>query len=484
MTIIGRKKEVQFLESILESQRAEFLAIYGRRRVGKTFLIREFFKNKDLYFEITGIKDAGKISQLKNFSIIFSEIFNQSIPTSPLKDWHDAFHLLRHAIEKYPNDKKIILFFDELPWLASRKSGFLEALDLFWNRFASTQSNLILIICGSAAEWMIRKIISNKAGLHNRLSKPPIHLKSFKLCQTEAYLNALGIHLDRKQIIDIYMALGGIPYYLNLIPKGKSSSEIISNLFFSDNAPLRFEFRNLFESLYEKPQKHIEVIKTLAQFPYGLKQNQLLKKVINLSPGGSAVVILEELESCGFITKILDFGKKKKDARYRLIDGFCLFYLKWAQGNTAFSDHYWQRKKTTPAFNSWSGYAFETLCLQHYPEILKALELTVVAEVKSSWQYIPPKNTEEKGAQIDLIIDRADKTINLCEMKFYDAEIQLSKTDVIHLKTKKTCFREHTNTKKTLFTTLISCYGVKKDSHYLEIIDSEVKMDDLFREMS
>ncbi|MBA2648985.1 MAG: AAA family ATPase [Legionella sp.] len=481
MTIVGREKERSLLTEIFESKKPEFLAIYGRRRVGKTYLVREFFKDNEVYFELNGIKDATKSSQLKNFSTVYSDTFLRGDRIPPPKDWDDALDILRKEIEKKPESTKVIIFFDELPWLASRKSGFLEALDLFWNRYMSSRKNIILVICGSAAEWMIKKIVSHKGGLHNRLTRPPLNLKPFTLKQTEQYLESMDVHLERKQVVDLYMALGGVAYYLNLVPKGKSSSEIISELFFTKQAPLLSEFRNLFDSLYDNPQKHIEVIKVLAQKKQGLTQTKIFNKVKSMSPGGGAVLVLEELENCGFIYRVHDFGKKKKDARYRLIDGFTLFYLKWVEGQGEFGEYYWIRKRGSASYNTWAGYAFENLCFLHYREILLALGIAVIAEAKSGWRYLPPKDGADDGVQIDLLIDRADKCINLCEIKFYDDEYIISKSYAKVLRKKKNCFKEKTGTKKTLFTTMITTYGVKKDQYYLDAVDGQLTMDALFK---
>ena len=345
MTLIGRKKECEFLTEILASKKAEFIAIYGRRRVGKTYLINEFFLNKGIYFELTGRKNAKKSAQLYNFITVFSDVFLHEDAVPTLKNWNEAFNLLRRKIDELDPEKKVILFFDELPWLSSKKSGFLEALDLFWNRYMSRKKNVLLIVCGSAAEWMIKKIISNKSGLHNRLTRPSINLKPFTLRETEEYLISRDIHLDRKQIIDIYMALGGVAYYLDLVPRGKSSAEVISALFFEEQAPLLREFDNLFHSLYDNAEKHIQIIKALSQTIQGLTQTELFNQVKTLSVGGSSVSVFEELEHCGFISLIPAFGKKKKDTRYRLTDAFTLFYLKWVEGIRKTPELYWMRKK-------------------------------------------------------------------------------------------------------------------------------------------
>lgn len=481
MILAARKKECIFLQEVLESEKAEFIAIYGRRRVGKTYLINQFFQNKGIFFELTGRKGASRKGQLYNFSTVFSDIFckKEETPHSP-KHWDEAFDLLRRKIEQLKENKKVILFFDELPWLASQKSGFLEALDLFWNRYMSRNPRVILIVCGSAAEWMIKKIISNKTGLHNRLTRPSINLKPFSLQETEEYLFFRGITLDRKQIVDIYMALGGVAYYLDLVPKGKSSAEIISYLFFEQGAPLVEEFYNLFRSLYENAEKHVQVVKALAQTVSGLTQIEIFQKVKTLSAGGSSVSLLEELEHCGFIATLPAFGKKKKETKYRLVDNFTLFYLHFVSGAKKVSSAYWLRKKGSPSYSTWAGYAFENICIQHYPQIISALKLSVVAELYSSWRYIPPQNHEEIGAQIDLVIDRADSCITLCEMKFHHEEFLISKEYAATLLHKKHCFKEKTKTRKTIFMTLITPYGVKKEANYLRCVDSQLTLNSLF----
>ena len=454
--VFNRSQEIKLLDEIYNSSAAEFFALYGRRRVGKTYLISQYFHNKGYYFELTGRKSASKKAQLKNFATVYADSFERGAKIDTPKDWDDAFNLLRTKIEQLDPSQKITVFLDELPWLASRKSGFLDALDLFWNRYMSRTCNVILIVCGSAAAWMIKKIISNKAGLHNRLTRPPIHLKPFTLKQSEEYLAANGVILERKQLIDLYMAIGGIPYYLKFVPQGKSSAEIINFLFFSEHAPLISEFHRLYSSLFDHYQKHVAVIKALATSNQGLSQKELYDMLKDLSPGGGATDLLKELESSDFIMRVGEFGKKKKETRYRLIDSLSLFHLKWVEGVGEISPHYWLALHHSQSYRVWAGYAFENLCFQHYPQIVKALELTVTAKAKSSWRYIPGKSSEENGAQIDMLIDRTDRCINLCEFKFYEGEFVIDKTYADKLISKKNCFREKTKTRKNIFITILS----------------------------
>lgn len=478
MNVVGRQKEIQFLDQLMESSSAEFIAVYGRRRVGKTYLIQQYFQDKGIYFELTGLNKAPKKLQLRNFAEVYSDVFRLSVTAKAPKDWMDALSQLRKKIEQQDAAKKIIIFFDELPWLASHNSGFLVALDLFWNRYMSRDPRIILIVCGSAAAWIIKKIIHNTSGLHNRLTRPPLRLMPFTLCETEQYLQARHVFLDRKQLVEVFMAVGGVAYYLNLVLAGKSSREIINELFFSNIAPLRLEFHNLFSSLYQNATKHIAIIQALAMTRQGLTQDALIKTVKDLSSGGRMQVVLEELEYCGFILKISEFGKKKKEARYRLIDAFVLFYFKWIEGVDNISTAYWQRKMETAEYHSWTGYAFENVCFQHYCEMIEGLKLSVVAETKSSWVF--KGNEYEPGTQIDLIIDRADKCINLIEIKFCDKEFVIDKTYADTLRIKKATFREKTKTRKSVFLTMITPYGVVKNSFCLSVVDNQLNMDVLF----
>lgn len=481
--IIGRENELEMLQNIYESKEAEFLAIYGRRRIGKTYLISEFFKNKDIYFEITGMKGASLNEQLFQFAYEFSRQFNKKerIPTP--KNWAMAFNLLHGAIEKIESGKKIILFFDEVPWLASPRSKFLNVLEHFWNRYLSRNKNVILIICGSSASWVIKNIINNKGGLHGRVTRK-IRLLPFTLLETEQYLKSRNIELDRKQIIDIYMVMGGVPKYLSYVTRGKSAVQIINEVCFSLNGGLYGEFNNLYKSLFENFERHIAIVKALAKNFEGLTKDELLNKV-KLTSGGYSTRIIEDLIDAGFIICVPSFDKKKFGGVYRLIDEYSFFYLTWIEENLnigleSIDLEFWIKKHRTPEWNVWSGFAFESICLKHIQKIKKALGISGISTTESRWHFLPKINQNQKGAQIDLIINRADKCINLCEMKYSDTEFVIDKEYLEKLQNKKNVFKQQTETSKTLFTTMITPYGVKKNSHYLSIVDSELTINDLF----
>ncbi len=478
--ICARVKELKILERIYRSGKPEFLAIYGRRRVGKTFLIREFFKDKGCYFAITGVKNARTKKQLKNFAEEFVRVFNPK-QYEPPGDWNEAFSQLRRVIEGIKKTERIILFFDELPWLAPSRSEFLEDLDHFWNRYISQDERIILIVCGSAASWMIKKIVRNKGGLHGRLTAD-MRLLPFDLKETEEFLNQQGITMNRKAIIDIYMAIGGIPKYLSYIQKGHSALQTINHLCF--DGPLEDEFDELYSSLFERHDRHVSIIKALAEYPGGLVKSAIAKKT-GLSAGGGMNLILEELEKSGFILALKNFGKKKKDCHFKLIDEYSLFYLKWQQqakdaNLRARDDKFWITVFNSPAGRVWAGYAFEMLCLKHLSNIKEALGISGILTSASGWIYKTPKGSKKRGVQIDLLIDRADNCINLCEIKYSDEEFTISKAYDKELREKKSVFISQSKTKKSLFLTFIAPYGIKKNAGYFETADVTLTMDDLF----
>ena len=479
---MGREEELKILQEVYESTDPQFLAVYGRRRIGKTYLISEFFKDKGVYFEITGMKDGTLAEQLFQFAYEFSRQFNEGKRIPSPKSWAEALNLLHEAIEKVEKGRKIILFFDEVPWLASPRSKFLNALEHFWNRYISRNNNVIMIICGSSASWIIRNIINNKGGLHGRVTRK-IRLLPFTLLETENYLKSRHIELDKKQIIDIYMAMGGVPKYLTYVARGKSAAQVINEVCFSLNGGLHNEFNNLYKSLFENYEHHIAIVKVLSKAVEGLTKDELLDKA-KLTSGGSSSRIISDLIDAGFLIYVPSFDKKKVGGIFRLIDEYSLFYLTWIAENSEVGlenvdPEFWIKKHSTPKWKAWSGCAFESLCLKHIQKIKKALGISGISTIESGWRYLPQKATHQ-GAQIDLVIDRTDKCINLCEMKYSDSEFIIEKPYVENLINKKNVFRELTGTTKTLFTTLVTTYGVKKNTHYLSVVDNQLTMKDLF----
>ena len=483
LKIIGRKKEQAVLDKILEAKEPAFLAVYGRRRIGKTYLIKNFFEDKGFFFHLVGIQDASLEVQLLNFAIEFSDLFEKGKAIQKPKNWFSAFQMLRKELEKIPKNTKAIIFFDELPWLASPRSLFLQALEHLWNRYLSAMPNVILVVCGSAASWMIDNIINNKGGLHGRVTKE-IRLLPFTLGETEEFLQGKNIILDRKQILELYMCLGGVAKYLSYMEKGKSVAQLVGELCFSYNAPLIAEFHKLFRSLFNQHEAHIEIVKVLAKSRKGLSYQELVKKT-GLSTGGTLSKKLEELKQSGFITEVPQFGEGEKKDKYLLVDEYSLFYLTWNAGISSLDlqsrgPDYWLKQRNKQAWKSWTGHAFEGLCLKHVEGIKSGLGLAAVQTTTSKWSYMPPKGSHTFGADIDLVIDRADRCINLCEIKFHEEPFVIDKEYAEKLRKKRTCFERITQTRKAIFITLITTYGVKHNDHYISSIDQELTMDALF----
>jgi uncharacterized protein len=482
--IFGREDEIKILNKILNSNSSEFLAVYGRRRVGKTFLIDKFFKNKGKYFHFTGAKQATLKEHLKLFKKAFEFYFCVDKKITTPKSWLDSFFLLRELIEKKLENKneKIILFFDEIPWIATPKSNFLTMLEHFWNDYFSKIPNGILIVCGSAASWMIEKIIYNKGGLYNRLTAK-IQLNSFTLKQTEEYFKANNINLNKKQIVDIYLVTGGVAKYLTYIEKGLSSNQNIQNLCFKKNSPLIDEYNHLFKSLFENYKNHIAIIEYLAKKRSGFTHSEL-SKILKKPSGGTLSKIINELKEAGFIDYLQSINKKKKEGKYILTDEYCFFYLTWIKDFVTsnfqpISNNYWIEMQGSAKYASWAGFAFESLCRKHLLQIVKALNLQIVAINAIHFTY-KKKNNEDKGIQIDLIIDRKDNCMNLFEIKFYNHEFSLSNEEAKKVMFRREKFRGIIKTKKTLFNTLISTYGAKENTNYLEAFDNQITVNDLF----
>ncbi len=475
-TIIGREDEKKTLKEMLLSKEAELIAILGRRRVGKTFLIRNYYQ-KYLVFECTGIHDAGLPEQLFNFSRSLQQAMQSAIPPATPNNWVQAFAFLSDFLATKLKDQAAVVLFDEFPWIHTAKSGFLTAFGHWWNTWASRQPQLKVVICGSAASWMIENILHNKGGLHNRISRN-IQLLPFSLKESEDYLVSRGLKLDHYQILQLYMAMGGIPQYLKQVDKGQSARQVIDKLFFEKNGMLKTEFNVLYRSLFDNASHHEKIVRALAKKASGLSRAEVIK-ACGLTTGGTTTRLFEELEQSGFITQYIPFEKTSRDGIYKLSDEYSLFYLKFIDRARATGAGTWDRIAEGQSYNSWSGYAFEAICQKHIQQIKKALGIAAVYTEASAWRYTPKKG--ETGAQIDLLLDRADHCINLCEMKFAIGEFTIDKKYANELDSKVKVLQAQTKTRKTIFQTIITTYGTKQNMYYTGRIVSEVKMEDLFK---
>jgi AAA+ ATPase superfamily predicted ATPase len=470
MEILGRKAEKALLKRCLESAKPEFLAVYGRRRVGKTYLIREYCKD-GIIFSMTGAANSSTTKQLDIFNEALAEYGSEG--EKPAKNWFEAFKLLKQLINTSVHKGKKVVFIDELPWFATAKSGFVSALEHFWNQWGSAMPDLLLIVCGSATSWIINNVIKNHGGLHNRVTRRLL-LEPFTLGECEAFLASRNIVFTRYQIAETYMTFGGIPYYLDYLDEGLSPAQNIDNLCFAKSGSLKDEFSELYASLFRSPKKHISVIEALSLHSAGMTRDEIATAIANKT-GGTLTRILEELEQCGFIEKRRDFTRKKNGHYYYLTDFFTIFYLKHMRNTVTNDPLYWQHHANKGGQLAWHGLAFERLCMAHVPQIKQRLGISGVSTDITSWR----SKLSHPGAQIDLLIDREDGIINVCEIKFARKPFSITKEFDADLRYRRETFREESRTTKALHTTMITAFGITAEAYRGEI-QQEVTLDDLF----
>lgn len=470
--LIGRDSEKQILLGALHEEYSQFIAVYGRRRVGKTFLIRESYDYR-FDFQFTGAAKLTARKQLVRFRRALKEHGQKDTPE--LTNWGDAFSELKRYIANLPSGKKII-FLDELPWMDAPRSGFLSELESFWNGWASARKDIVFVVCGSSTSWMVKKIIKNKGGLHNRLNHR-IALKPFSLGLCEQLARSRGLMLTRRQILEAYMVFGGVPYYWSLLRKGVCVAQEIDRLIFSSEGELSDEFEMLYASLFKKPEPYIRVIELLAQKKMGMTRLELLSAGDFIDNGGFSE-ILNDLEWCGFIRSYTMMGYRNKSEIYQLIDHYTLFYYEFINGQQS-GANYWKSMLGTPKYNTWCGLAFERACLWHTDQIKKHLGISGIFTNEYTWRCAPDETVGRRGVQIDLLIDRSDGIIDICEMKYSKDQYTITSDYSKELARKREVFVSVTETKNAVHTIMVTTEGVVHNAEWGEI-QAEVMLDNLF----
>ena len=485
-TIIGRKEEQKRLQAAIDSPNAELIAVYGRRRVGKTHLVSEFFSPRvDTFITVTGEKDANSGVQLYHFQKSLAAAFGEK--ATPVSTWRSAFEHLSTLVEEFPK-KRVVVFLDELPWLATRRSGLLQAIDYYWNTRLSKLPKFSLVLCGSAAAWMLEKLIHAKGGLYNRITKR-IHLLPFQLGEAQEFLTSRGVKLTYHQVLELYMAIGGVPHHLMQVERRWSAAQAVASICFDRNGILFDEYERLFDSLFNSSDVYDRLIQVIAQKRSGVSLNEI-REHPDFSSGGRLTKRLSELEAAGFISEFIPWGKSNRDKAYRITDEFVWFYLSWIQNTpknllASGITKYWQSKVQTQAYRAWAGYSFEALCLKHAAQIREALGISGIATEAATWRVTAPKSTSKtEGAQIDLLFDRADGVINLCELKFSRDDFVITKAYSRQLKRKLEIFETHTKTKKQVFLSLVTTHGLKTNIWSEDLIHNVVTAQSLFAQFT
>ena len=474
-TLIGRIEEWQKLDRCMERSQAQLITVYGRRRVGKTFLVNEYF-DKRFDFKLTGEYKAPTENQLENFILELNRQAktDYAVPES----WRTAFSLMREYLKSLPKEEKHVVFFDEMPWLDTPRSGFLSAFEYFWNDFGCACDNLVFVVCGSSTSWITENIEHNKGGLFNRLTCK-IALSPFTLQETEQYLQSLGIEWARYDISQLYMITGGIPYYLSFLIPSLSLSENIDSLFFRKGAELRDEFDHLYRTLFKNSEQYIRIVEELSRKKSGMGKAQLAEKT-GLPMNGDFTRKLTNLVDTGFVRASVFYNQKKRDIQYQLSDYYTQFYFRFIKDHYGQDEHYWTNTVDLPSRRVWAGLTFEQLCRDHSAQIRQKLGISGVLSEESVWfSRSSGKDDSLPGAQIDLVIDRRDYTTTLCEMKYSVNLFEIDKEYDMNLRNKIEAFRRETGTKKSLQLAMITTFGVKKNK-YSNIVSRQVVLDDLF----
>ena len=478
MKFVARKEELLTLKTEFSKKESSFIAIYGRRRIGKTELINHFLSQQDgVLFSVTGAYDVGLKAHLANFSNKLALVFGCT--EEKFTSWDKAFWALQNELRnsQLPEGGKISIFIDELPWLAEMKdNGFKGALSLFWNDFASKRDDIFLVVCGSATAWIIRHIIDDYGSLSNRITTQ-IHLDVFTLSESKIFLEQQGHKgLSHKTVVDYYMVLGGVAHYLTLLNKDLSFVQNINRLFFAKNGILRTEYNRLFRSLFKNHQVHEKIVDSLSIGWSGQSLAELGKRK-GLTKGAALSNALKELEASNLLVKRYRYGQKKRDVLYSIRDPFIYFYNKWiksvSQLDFISNPNYFLAVYKSQSYKSWCGFAFENIAHQHILAIKKALGIAGVITKNHYWRA---NNTVSKGAQIDILLERADDVINIIECKYHNTPFTINKRYAAELENKETIFIENTGFNGSVQIVMLSSAGLKENAYSQSILSRSLDL--------
>lgn len=473
--MVGRLKEQGELQRALESPESEFVAVYGRRRVGKTFLINETFQGR-FAFHAAGLESAPKGLQLESFCDAIRKQGNPKCKRP--KTWIEAFSSLETLLESKPEGKKVV-FLDELPWFDTHKSNFLAAFEWFWNGWACLRKDIVLVVCGSATTWIVKNVLHSRGGLYNRVTRR-IHLEPFTLAECEQYAAYRHLDYTRSQLMECYMALGGVAFYWSLLRGDLSVAQNFDRLFFGASDEMRLEASRVFTSLFKTASRHIEIVKLLAKRKVGMTREEVIAE-LGKDSNGDISVCLEELSQCGFIRRYNPVNQLKKGAVYQLMDNFILFhdeFLARRQGN---DPQYWTKNMNSPRINNWRGRAFERVCLWHVPQIKQRLGILGIEANVHSWRG-RGEGPDDPAAQIDMLIDRADGLVDICEIKYSAEPYEMTKEENDKILHRCSAFQKNGHARRSVRTILIASSGLKPGKYSSNIM-SVVTGDDLFAEV-
>ena len=480
-SIIGREEEIAVLERLYNSKKSEFLAIYGRRRVGKSFLVSEVYGTKIVFKSVgTYLKDNDR--NYETYRRLQLDHFYDALLLSGLgkeeqrpANWREAFLLLRKLLAGIRMRRKVVLI-DELPWLAGPQSSEMIAeLGYFWNSWADDQRNIVLVVCGSATSWMLDNVIRDYGGLHGRLTGV-IKLKPFTLAECARYYRKNGFRLSQYEMCIGYMALGGVPFYLDKLRNDLTMTENIDAIFFADEK-IHQEYKDVYAGLYASKDRYVDIVKALGARFYGMTQAEIAIH-LGIGRGGTLSQMIDNLVESGIIRKYPRYGKQRVEMVYQLKDFFSLFYLRFVEG-TQVRTGLWSTMHRTPIYNTWAGNTFELLCIEHLSKIQDTLRIASV-DRNYCWKGESPNG---RGAQIDLLLEsKSSRTDYVCEMKFSGSKYAITSDDEENLLNKLDAFAASKMHHKThsIQLVMVTTMGIAGGEH-TSIVNQAVTLDDLFK---
>lgn len=476
--MIGRKKEIKELNALYNGKKSELVAIYGRRRIGKTYLIDETFKGR-ITFRHAGLSpvDENKKGMLKaQLEHFYYSLMLQGMKKVKKPDnWLEAFYLLEKFLEEKDDGSRQVVFLDELPWMDTPRSGFVTAFEGFWNTWGCHRDNLMVVVCGSANSWILDKLINNRGGLYNRVTYE-IKLAPFTLYECEQFYEGNHIKLSKYDIAQSYMILGGIPYYMGYFQAGMSLAQNVDNILFSKQGKLRDEYNRLFASIFTNPELMKKIVGFLYTRNAGYTRTEIVENV-GIQDGGTLSQSLNALIASDFVVKYIPFGKRNKE-HYKLVDPFCMFYLRFVDKKMKINENFWQQNISSQQISSWRGFAYENVCFNHISQIKKALGISGVITTHSAWSK---RSDDTEGTQIDLLVLRNDNVVNMCEIKYYGDEFMVDKEYYRALLHRQELLAKELSPKVSIHSTLITTFGLSYNE-YSGIFTNVITLEDLFRD--
>ena len=468
---VGRKKELSLLEESYLSSKSEIFTVYGRRRIGKSTLIEIFARQKPNFFSFEGIEGQNSSFQIKHFTEMLKKQLQDPLLSSiQFQSWDAVFtYVSERLMTKTRPNEKIIFFLDEIQWMAAGRSSFISLLKYYWDNYWK-KSNVLMILCGSIASFMVNKVVHSKA-LYGRIDHE-ILLKGLHPFEAKAFF--ADKHKSTEEILKYYLILGTIPKYLEYINPSRSFQWNMNKLFFSSHGSMINEIKKIFYSQFKESTIYFDIVKLLKSGPLALSE---ICTRLKIKSGGGLKRYLTNLENAEIIRSHVPFNRKANSRlkKYVLSDEYLNFYFKYLEPNLRIIEESESEKLfetlTKNSFDVWLGFAFEKFCIKHNSWLADLMGFKDDVLIAS-----PYFERKDQRFQIDLVYLRADKVITICEIKHHTKP--LSSKQIGEMQRKLQCLKIPNG--YSIETALISLYGPDKALNDSNYFDHYVSMDAIF----